>query len=386
MDSGASPLSRHGLIKPLTFPWNVIKVIPPGSPISTEVTGINNLTPPQIVGDYVISVKKGASNCGSEMIPNYRSFYATVPSTGTSIPSTSFEDASYPDTKDKTCLYGTQMNAINNSLSALGVPVLVGVVGSPGDQGGNWAVVFNQGLWSLTNNPGTDKGTVGDGYLYGINNQDIAVGYHTKNATCSITCSQVAYYVAPPERYADIMFPVTIAESTALAIAYGINNHGDMVGTVDVSSGWESWYALCKSNSCPTGSGSGSGFNPASYCWGVLNNGSSTFRTTAYAITDEAILGGGATSEVAGSYTDGSGITHGFLVSVSRTSAGKCLGGTSSEKFEKIDEPDAHSLTVVRGVNDVGDIVGYYNDSSNNMHGFVGTPTGGAVKRRHLHR
>jgi len=168
MGSGASQLSRHALRKPLPFPWNVVKVNVPGES-NTEVTGINSLPVPEIVGDYVSSVTSGVSN--------YRSFYATVPSSGTSI--TSFEDASYPVTyKDKTTLHGTEMNAIN-SLSTSGVPVLVGVVSSPGDQNGNWAVVFNQGLWSLTNNPGTFKGTVGDGYLYGINNQDIAVGFHT---------------------------------------------------------------------------------------------------------------------------------------------------------------------------------------------------------------
>jgi hypothetical protein len=187
------------------------------------------------------------------------------------------------------------------------------------------------------------------------------------------------YFVAPPDLDVDITFPSSIVKTTMFsAIAYGINDYGDMVGTVEVGSEWESWYALCKTTGCASQSGSvvlGSGFNESSYCWGVLNDGSGT---TAYAINDGSVTGGVATREVVGSYTSG-GVTHGFLVPVSRTAANVCQGGTS---FEKFDEPNANNLTVVRGVNTAGDIVGYYNDNSNNVHGFVAIYTGAAERRR----
>lgn len=370
--SGASPLSHHAMRRASTSSWHYEKVDYPGG-TSTEVTGINNLSGsngPEIVGHYV---SKGT---GSNTF--YSSFYASGPYTARTLPSADFTDASYPNVKSfkNGDLNGTQMNAITTQASPTALPILAGEVADPGSQGGNWSVVYNQGLWSLVKNPDS-LGGGRDVALYGINTSDIAVGYYTKHGTTNST----AYYVAPPEINQDITFPATISSPIA-SIAYGINNLGDMVGTVEVSSGWESWYALCKNSSCPTktGSTSGSDFNPSLYCWGVLKNSSSSvFRTTAYAINDGPDSGGTITREVAGSYIDGSGITHGFVVPVTRTQTSVCGGGTA---FQNIDEPNANGVTVVRGVNDVGDVAGYYIDSSNGTHGFVATPTGAAERRR----
>jgi hypothetical protein len=42
--------------------------------------------------------------------------------------------------------------------------------------------------------------------------------------------------------------------------------------------------------------------------------------------------------------------------------------------WQSIDEPNADKNTVVTGINDSGDICGYYVDPSGVQHGFVGTP------------
>jgi hypothetical protein len=374
ISSGASPLSHHAMRRASTSPWNYERVdYPVGT--STEVTGINNLSGsngPEIVGYYVSSAT-GSTN----RTFFYSSFYASGPYTATKLPNANFVDASYPNIKrSKTGnLNGTQLNAITTQPIATGPPVLAGEVADPGGQGGNWSVVYNQGLWSLVKNPDTLGGS-DDVAFYGINNSDIAVGYYTNHGF-----PKIAYYVAPPEISQNIAFPPTTIPNPTSSIAYGINDSGDMVGTAKLSTGTVSWYALCKNSSCPTktGSTSGSGFNPNLYCWGVLkNSSSSSFSTTAYAINNGPDNGSTNTREVAGSYTDRYGVTHGFLVTVSRTQTSVCGGGTS---FTNIDEPYANGVTVVRGVNDGDDVVGYYIDSSSKMHGFVATYTGAAKRR-----
>jgi hypothetical protein len=60
--------------------------------------------------------------------------------------------------------------------------------------------------------------------------------------------------------------------------------------------------------------------------------------------------------DIAGSYIDSSGNTHGFVL--------------SKGKFTTIDVPGA-VLTEASGINPRGDIVGDYIDSSGNDHGFL---------------
>jgi hypothetical protein len=253
----------------------------------------------------------------------------------------------------------------------------------PGDQSGSWAAVYNQGLWSLIQNPGSIGGTKDyESYLYGINNQDVVVGYHTKHTPYPT----FAYLVAPPELWQDIVFPPSIG-TVRSSIAYGINDDGDMVGTACVGSSSkdcvnESWYAVCVYSSCPQTSSSKKSFD-SSYCWGVLNNGTNTSATTAYAISDSFAITsrGTVTKLIAGSYTDSTNnVTYGFVVPLaSGTGTKKCP--VTVESFEQVHATSAATLTVVRGVNADGDIAGYY-VSNNKQHGFVGTPVSLAKRRR----
>jgi len=62
--------------------------------------------------------------------------------------------------------------------------------------------------------------------------------------------------------------------------------------------------------------------------------------------------------QIVGSYTDSSGVLHGFL----------CQGGT----FSGIDVPfSGVTATEVSGINDRGEIVGRYLDSNSTSHGFL---------------
>ena len=68
--------------------------------------------------------------------------------------------------------------------------------------------------------------------------------------------------------------------------------------------------------------------------------------------------------EVVGAYTDGSGnsaSTHGFT-------------WTPQGGFARVDDPQGPGATTINGVNDHGDLVGFYTDSKGNTDGFQATP------------
>jgi hypothetical protein len=67
-----------------------------------------------------------------------------------------------------------------------------------------------------------------------------------------------------------------------------------------------------------------------------------------------------------GQYTVGTGnnaATHGFVWAPG-------LG------FENVDDPNGVGATTINGVNDRGDLVGFYTDSNGNTDGLLATPQG----------
>src|SRR6516165_6990803 len=66
--------------------------------------------------------------------------------------------------------------------------------------------------------------------------------------------------------------------------------------------------------------------------------------------------------EIVGDYTDSTGTMQGFVY----------IGGV----FHTVDDPlGVPGSTVINGVNDLGQLVGFYADANDNVIGFVGTPT-----------
>ena len=109
--------------------------------------------------------------------------------------------------------------------------------------------------------------------------------------------------------------------------------------------------------------------------------------------------------ELAGIYTDGNGVTHGFLdnhgvfttINAPGASTTELLGlnnkgiavgeaivggvnhgliyDSKTGAFTLLDDPDAAGSTVFNGINEQGDIVGYYTDASGNTNGLLMTPS-----------
>ncbi len=77
-------------------------------------------------------------------------------------------------------------------------------------------------------------------------------------------------------------------------------------------------------------------------------------------------LGVNNRDEVVGTYTVGSGSSaqmHGFT-------------WTPQHRFHSLDEPQGQGATTINGVNDFGQLVGFYVDASGNTDGFLATPQG----------
>jgi hypothetical protein len=63
----------------------------------------------------------------------------------------------------------------------------------------------------------------------------------------------------------------------------------------------------------------------------------------------------------------GGGVTNGIIYN------------THTGAFTTLDAPNAFNTTVFNGINDRGDIVGFYNDAAGNTHGPLATPAHPAV-------
>jgi hypothetical protein len=80
--------------------------------------------------------------------------------------------------------------------------------------------------------------------------------------------------------------------------------------------------------------------------------------------TNTQAFGVNADEEIVGSYLDAHGQTHGFVLT----------NPTTHAAFKTVDDPAGVGSTVINGVNDKGQLVGFYQDSAKNTVGFFATP------------
>jgi hypothetical protein len=175
--------------------------------------------------------------------------------------------------------------------------------------------------------------------LDGVNNHDVAVGYYENGSgrfrgyTYSIKTGKFALVTEPG---------APTGGSAPSLSAYGINNAGDVVGSYTTATG-----AL----------------------EGFIKLAGGAFRTIAVGGAKETFAFGVNDSDtVVGGYLDdstGVGIFHGFIW---RPGANK----TSIFKTAA-DDPSATAVSIIAGVNDENDVVGYYEDG-HGFHGFLAYP------------
>lgn len=169
--------------------------------------------------------------------------------------------------------------------------------------------------------------------LLGVNNENQAAGFYNDaqgNAHGYV-------YSIRSGRFE----PVTVPGAASVTAA-GINNRGDVAG----------FFA-----------------SPAGTTEGFLRTGRGHVTTLAYPGSSMTqATGVNDLDEVVGNYEAGSGnsaVTHGFTWS-------------PRHGFKTVDDPQGAGGTVINGVDNQGDLVGFYTDSAGNTDGFAAAPAGHA--------
>jgi hypothetical protein len=216
----------------------------------------------------------------------------------------------------------TQVVAINNIGDTAGFWVTAG--------GTNHGFVRWNGVFENLNDPKTPHMAGSVNQLLGVNDNGVAVGFYNDAAGNSH-----AYQVNQATRvFTAIKIPGAVS-----ALATGINKAGYIVGiATDAAKVTTSWLRS------PTGQLTTFQFPGGS-------------DTQAFGINPQ--------KQIVGSYLDGHGVMHGFVLTSPQ--------GPKSV-WQKIDDPHGVGSTVVNGINGAGDLVGFYTDAAGNTDGMLATP------------
>lgn len=205
----------------------------------------------------------------------------------------------------------TQVVAINDSGTTAGFYV--------DPQGDNFGWVLKQGVWKVVIDPHT-TGNVNQ--VLGINNEGKAVGFYTTGAANTPHAFEFNFHA---DTYSAIRIPGATSST-----ATGINNFGAISGFYTNKAGATLGFVLYRGH-LTSFSGPGS------------------TNTMAFGINNFF--------KVVGSYTVGNA-THGFV--------------RSNGKLTTVDDPNGVGTTIINGLNNHGQLVGFYTtDNGNITDGFV---------------
>ncbi len=216
----------------------------------------------------------------------------------------------------------TQVTGLNNQGDTSGFWVTA--------NGTNHGFVEWNGVFSSYNDPKTPHMAGSVNQLLGVNNNGQAVGFYNDAAGNSH-----AYQVNQATRvYTAIKIPGAVS-----AVATGISKGGYIVGFAKDSAGTTSSWMLAPGGQLTTYQFPGGS------------------DTQAFGINPQ--------KQIVGSYLDGNGVMHGFVLTNPQ-------GPTSH--WQSIDDPNGVGSTVVNGINGAGDLVGFYTDAAGNTDGMLATP------------
>jgi hypothetical protein len=266
----------------------------------------------QLLGINSHNVIAGYFGAGGSVHPNKG--YLVDPPT----PPGTFVNENFPGSAQ------TQVTGIDNKGNTCGFWVTAG--------GTSHGFVEWNGVFASYNDPKTPQMKGSTNQLLGINNNGVAVGFHTDAAG-----NNHAYQV----NQATGVFSAIKIPGDVSTQATGINNLGDIVGI-------------------------GTDANNVTTSW-LLHNGQLTTFQFPHGGSNTQALGINDHDEIVGSYDDASGVMHGFTLK-------SPLGPVSH--WQTIDDFSTHTMpgtTVVNGVNDAGDLVGFYTDTAGNVTGMLVT-------------
>jgi hypothetical protein len=194
-------------------------------------------------------------------------------------------------------------------------------------QGWIFGFILQGGIWTSYKDPKLRQGSSNVTELLGLNDAGLAVGFYTDQDGVD----HAFELNATTGKFHGIVPPGAVSVE-----ATGINGKGDIAGIIKTKAGvTRSW--LLK----------GGSFTEYSYPHSA--------NTQARAINWQ--------DQMVGSYVDGSGKTHGFLLSTP----------LAKPQWQQIDEPRAEGATVVTSIEDHDYMVGYY-VAGGYTNGFLATP------------
>jgi hypothetical protein len=191
-------------------------------------------------------------------------------------------------------------------------------------QGNNFGFVEWNGVFTSYKDPHTGGGTVNQ--LLGINDKGIAVGFYT-----DANGVNHAYSL----NQATGKFKAIVPPNGSNATATGINDNGDIVGFLTGSNG-----------------------DTVSF---LLKGGHYTEFDFPNSTNTQA-FGVNLNDQIVGFYVS-NGAMHGFLLS----------SPLSHAQWKSIDDPNGIGTTTINGINDKGELVGFYVDSNGNTDGLLAT-------------
>lgn len=282
-----------------------------GIPSFTNLLGINNRG--LIAGFY------GSGNAGD---PNL-GFLLTQPGT--------FTPMDFPASAQNPALQ-TQLTGLNDRGTIVGyfyntnngVPVdnQFGFY----EKDGVFTEVNNPNTPGLFGNPNPAAGVIIENQLIGVNDHNIAVGFYND---ASGNSHGYTYDIKTGKFSANINDPSAVSTVTA-----AINDKGDIAGFFTDAGGTIH------------------GFLDRHGAFTTVDPPGAT-ETELLGLNDHGIAVG---------FDVVNGVTHGIIYD-SKT-------GT----FTTLDDPNASGFTLFNGINDKGDIVGFYQDATGNTHGLLATP------------
>jgi hypothetical protein len=214
----------------------------------------------------------------------------------------------------------TQVTSLNNLGDTAGFWVTAG--------GTNHGFIEWNGVFASYNDPNTPHVTGSVNQILGINNAGTAVGFYNDK----LGHSHAFKLNQATGRFTAIHVP------GVSVVATGINKVGDIVGiSTDSSQVTSSWLKI----------------------------GTQTIAFQYPGGSDTQAFGINNKNQIVGSYLDGAGVMHGFVLS-------DPMGPVSH--WQSIDDPNGVGSTVVNGINTAGDLVGFYTDAAGNTDGMLATP------------